>query len=125
MKCIKFLAVAGALILTAAVTSAAQTGGTSSSKPATPSTTQAMDKAAVHHEMGTVSSLSATELVLEHKWRGKEVKTTFTLDSNTKKEGSISRGEEVTIYYHHEKGERIATEIKASQTKSSTETKKS
>jgi predicted RNA-binding protein (virulence factor B family) len=123
MKCLRFLALAGALILTAAIATAAQTSATSNSKQATQSSPQA--KAVVHHEMGTVSSLTGTELMLAHKWRGKEEKTKFTLDSNTKKEGSITQGQEVTVYFHHEKGERIATEIKASQTKPSTETKKS
>jgi hypothetical protein len=123
MKCMRFLTLAGALVLTAAIATAAQTSGTSSSRPATQSSTQGKD--VVHHEMGTVSSLTGTELVLAHKWRGREEKTKFTLDSNTKKDGTISQGEEVTVYFHHEKGERIATEIKASQTKSSSETKKS
>lgn len=124
MKKGSFLAVIAALILAAGAAFAAQSSGTSNTKPATQSATQA-EKAVVHHETGMVSSMTGTELVLEHKWRGKEEKTKFMLDSNTKKDGTIEQGKEVTVYFRHEKGERLATEIKLSENKVRTETKKS
>lgn len=124
MKKGSFLALVAALVLAAGVAFAAQSSGTSSTKSSTQTTTQA-DKAVVHHETGMVSSMTGTELVLEHKWRGKEEKTTFMLDSNTKKDGTIGQGKAVTVYFRHEKGERLATEIKLSENKPSTETKKS
>jgi translation elongation factor P/translation initiation factor 5A len=124
MKCVKFFVLAGVLILTAGVAIADQSSGTSSSKPATQPVTQEKEKAVVHHETGTVSSVTGTELVLAHKWRGKEEKAKFTLDSSTKKEGSIAQGGHVTVYYHFEDGQRVATELKASQTKPHVETRK-
>ena len=80
--------------------------------------------ATVHHERGKVSSLAANELVLEHSWKGKEEKTKFTLESDTKKDGDIKDGDRVVVYYHFEKGQRIATELRALRTNSKIETKK-
>lgn len=125
MKNEKILVLAVALIVTAGVVAVAgQTSGTNSGKQTPQSATDTAAKATVHHERGTVSSVAANELVLDHKWRGKEEKTTFTLASNTKKEGNIAKGDRVMVSYHFEKGHRIATELKALGTKSKTETKK-
>jgi hypothetical protein len=57
--------------------------------------------------MGTVSSVTANELILNHTWRGKEEKTKFTLDSRTNKEGNVGQGDHVVVYYHLEKGQRV------------------
>src|ERR1700751_5470211 len=121
MKPEKMLTLAAALVLTAGVALATQTKTTS------PKTTNAsVDTAstsAVHHEMGTVASVTSNELVLDHTWKGKQEKTKFTLDSATKKEGNVKQGDHVVVYYHLEKGQRIATELKARTSKP--ETKKS
>jgi hypothetical protein len=75
-------------------------------------------KTTVHEEMGTVSSLTSSELVLAHTVKGKQEQTTFKLDSSTKKEGTIDKGAHVAVYYKDQNSERIATEIKAEPKKS-------
>lgn len=107
MKPEKMWTLAAALVLTVGVACATQT------KTTKPSLTTA-STSAVHHEMGTVGSVTSNELVLDHTWKGKQEKTKFTLDSATKKEGNVKQGDHVVVYYHLEKGQRIATELKSS-----------
>jgi hypothetical protein len=89
---------------------------TSSHNNATKSTNMA--EATVHEEMGTVSSMTSSELVLSHTVKGKQEETTFKVDSSTKKEGTIDKGAHVAVYYKDQNHERIATEIKAEPKKS-------
>lgn len=72
----------------------------------------------VHEEMGTVSSMTSSELVLSHMVKGKQEETTFKLDSSTKKEGTIDKGAHVAVYYKDQDHERVATEVKAEPKKS-------
>jgi hypothetical protein len=113
------------LTVAAGLAIASQTSGTNSGKQARQSNTQTTAKATVHHERGTVSSMAANELILDHTWKGKEEKTKFTLNSDTKKEGNVAKGDHVTVYYRFEKGQRIATDLRTVENKSKTETKKS
>jgi hypothetical protein len=126
MKSGKIFALAVTLIVAAGVVAiASQTSGTNSGKQTSQSATHTRTKATVHHERGTVSSVAANELVLDHTWKGKEEKTKFKMDSDTKKEGSVDKGDHVMVYYRFEKGQRIATELKALGPKTKAETKKS
>jgi hypothetical protein len=83
---------------------------TSSHNNATKSTN--MPEATVHEEMGTVSSMTSSELVLSHTVKGKQEETTFKVESSTKKEGKIDQGAHVAVYYRDQNHERIATEVK-------------
>ncbi|HKV25190.1 MAG TPA: hypothetical protein VJN93_11420 [Candidatus Acidoferrum sp.] len=96
-------------------------------KSATTKTTTATAKAkaTVYHRTGTIESITDTDLVLGRKWKGKEENTTFVLNTDTKKEGSLDKGEMATVYYHMDKKERVATEVKISQAKTKIATKKS
>jgi hypothetical protein len=89
---------------------------TSSHNDATKNTNTA--EATVHEEMGTINSMTSSELVLSHTVAGKEEQTTFRLDSSTKTEGKIDQGAHVAVYYKDQSHERIATEIKAEPKKS-------
>jgi len=120
----KWLALVAMLLFAAGGVVASQTSGTSQTK-AKESATTSKTATTVHHEMGTVSSVTSNELVLDHTWKGKAEKTKFTLDSDTKEEGNVAQDDHVTVYYHMEKGERVATELKAMAAKPATETKKS
>ncbi|MGB2640211.1 MAG: hypothetical protein WAN32_14780, partial [Candidatus Acidiferrum sp.] len=82
-------------------------------------------KPAVYHRMGTISSVSDSDLVLEHKWKGKEESTKFVLNSDTKKEGDLDKGKMATVYYHMDNKQRIATEVKVMEPKTSEAPKKS
>jgi Domain of unknown function (DUF5666) len=113
MKSAKWLGLAVALLFAAGGVMASQTSGTSSAKQTTATSTNAKATVTTHHEMGTVDSVTANDLVLDHNWKGKTEKTKFTIDSNTKKDENVKAGDHITVYYHREtNGDRIATEIK-------------
>ena len=124
MKKGKLIALAGVLVLMAGIAVAGTTSKTSNTKT-TQNTTEAKTSATLHHETGTVSSVTANELILDHTWKGKAEKTTFTLDSTTKKEGNLKQGDRLIVYYHVDKGQRVATDIKQSAMTPKSETKKS
>jgi hypothetical protein len=96
------------MLATGAAALAAQTSSQSSSTKSsnTANTT-------VHEEMGTVHSLTSSELVLSHTVKGKQEETTYKLDSSTKKEGTIEKGTHVAVYFKDQNHQRIATEVKA------------
>lgn len=71
-----------------------------------------------HEEMGTISSLNSSQLVLSHTVKDKQEETTFKMDSSTKKEGTVEQGSRVAVFYKDQNHERIATEIKAEPKKS-------
>jgi hypothetical protein len=124
MKTRYFILLAGALLLCGeGATISART--TSPKSTTTQTTTQAKAKPAVYHRMGTISSVTDSDLVLEHKWKGKEENTNFVLNSDTKKEGTLDKGEMATVYYRFTNKQRIATEIKVTPAKSATTSKKS
>ena len=101
---------------TAGVALAGQTS--TQSKTTTSTTTTNNTKMAVHHEMGTIASLTASDLILSHKYNGKQESTTFMLNPSTKKQGTIDKGARVEVYYKFENHQRIATEVKSEGTKS-------
>jgi hypothetical protein len=114
MKISKSLILSAALMFaTGGAALAAQT-----SAQTTTTKTSANANLALHKEMGTVSSLTNSEMVLTHTVKGKQEKTTFKLDANTKKEGAIDKGTHVLVYFKDQNHERIVTEVKAEPTKS-------
>ena len=121
MKVARFFVPLAVLILGCAFTSAART------TPTNPKTTNKTTKAAVHHMTGTVTSVSGSDLVLAHEWKGKKEETKFVLDSTTKKEGDITKGAHATVSYEMQNKERKATNVKVVAMKSpkSAKTKKS
>lgn len=121
MKVARLFVPLAVLILGCAFTSAART------TPTNPKTTNKTTKAAVHHMTGTVTSVSGSDLVLAHEWKGKKEETKFVLDSTTKKEGDITKGAHATISYEMQNKERKATNVKVVAMKSpkSAKTKKS
>ena len=104
MKRGKIFTLAVAFVLTAGVALATQTKtNTSKQAPASVKTTAA---SVMHHETGTIASLTSNQLTLDHTWKGKQEQTKFTLDSATKKEGNVAKGDHVVVYYHLENGQR-------------------
>jgi hypothetical protein len=116
----KLMKISKSMILSAALMFAAGGAALAAQTSAQTTTTKTSANAhlALHKEMGTVSSLTNSEMVLTHTVKGKQEKTTFKLDSNTKKEGTIDKGTHVAVYFKDQNHERIATEIKAEPTKS-------
>jgi hypothetical protein len=114
MKSLKLFSFLAVLILGCAAISVARTAPTKTDAKKSTATT----KMSVHHMMGTVSSVSDSELVLEHQWKGKKEETKFALDSSTKKEGDITKGCHASVTYKMDNKERKATEVKVSAMKS-------
>ncbi|HUO33595.1 MAG TPA: DUF5666 domain-containing protein [Candidatus Acidoferrum sp.] len=93
-------------------------------KPTAKSTTTTATKTTTHEMHGTVSSVTASELVLTHEWKGKTEETKFTVNSSTKKDGTLAKGDAVLVKYEYSNHVRTATEITPTTAKSPT-TKKS
>jgi hypothetical protein len=75
-------------------------------------------QATIHSEVGTVDSMTNSDLVLAHNYKGKTHDVNFVLNSNTKKDGTITKGERVRVYFKNQNNQHIATEVKAAPTKS-------
>ncbi|HTU36219.1 MAG TPA: hypothetical protein VMF66_20640 [Candidatus Acidoferrum sp.] len=76
-----------------------------------------MTKSPTHHEWGVVQSMTDTDLTLTHMYKGKTETSTFKLDPNTKKMGTIDQGSRVEVFYKNENGDHIATEVKMAKSK--------
>ena len=110
-----------ALVLTVALmfgTAGIALAGQASTQSKTTTTTTKTTTAAMHHQMGTVASMTTSDLVLSHEYKGKTESTKFMLDPSTKKEGTIDKGAKVEVYYKTENHQHIATEVKAESKKS-------
>lgn len=111
-------------VLLVSATLALFTGGVTLAAKAHPannpskSSTTTNAKATVHSETGTVNSITNSDMVLEHSYKGKTHDVKFVVNSDTKQDGTIKQGEHVRVYFKHENGQRIATEVKPVPTKS-------
>lgn len=65
-----------------------------------------------HQATGTVKSVSSTRLVLIKQFGRNKTDWTFQLSGDTKMQGVPAKAARVTVYYHEEKGQRIADKIK-------------
>lgn len=121
MKSPKSLAVASAFLLTGGIALA-----TPPQKAATPPQTkayqsenmntngkQATAEGAQHCVIGTVDSVSNSAVVISHKYDGQEKTSDFRVKSSTKKEGNITKGERVAVYYDNVNSQHVATMLKA------------
>lgn len=126
MKSGKSILMSVALILGCAGLVTASFAASPTTAKSTTNTASATDTKPKTHEIrGTVSTVNDTELVVSHTWKGKTEETKFTMNSSTRKDGKIARGDEVTVMYQYENKARTATEIKPEASKSTTAAKKS
>lgn len=91
---------------------ASRAASPATAKSGTTSATTSTTKPRTHEMKGTVSSLTDSELVLSHTWKGKTEETKFTLNSSTKKDGTLAKGNEVVVMYQYDNHQRTATEVK-------------
>jgi len=112
MRIGKLLSVAAAVILSAGMAMAA-TLATTSTKTKTSSTTTSMT---TRHVMGTISSVSTSNLVLSRKMNGKTQNESFVLNSSTKEKGTPAKGDRATIYYHVSNNQNVATNVTITKT---------
>jgi len=75
-----------------------------------------------HTAVGTIASMSDNQLVVNEKVKGKEQPVTFKLDSSTQKSGNLHQGTLVTVQYHSDKSEKVASSVRERST-NGTETK--
>jgi len=66
---------------------------------------------------GDVVSVSDTSLTLSHKVKGKMEQTSYTLTSETKREGTVESGAKATVHYKMESGQELATLVKVKPAK--------
>lgn len=116
MKIGKLLTLAATLVLCAGVGMAARTPTTTNSSKTNTSTSAKMT---THHLTGTISSVTGSDLVVTHKYKGKDENSTFMLNSATKKEGNLNKGSLAVVYYELKNNQKIATEVKVNETKKS------
>jgi hypothetical protein len=70
-------------------------------------------KAGAHQANGTITSIEGNSLVLDHKVKGKDEKTTFTMNDSTKKTGDLVVGAKATVHYTVANGQNVATMVQA------------
>jgi hypothetical protein len=76
--------------------------------------TRANSHSKLYEQKGTVSKVTGSSLVLLHRANGKETRTAFQLNSNTKREGMVDKGSQVDVFYRNNgNGIRVATLVKA------------
>jgi len=68
-----------------------------------------------HQATGIVVSLSDTSLTIARGRGEKKTNWLFTRTERTRWQGIIKRGAKVVVYYHEEKGKRIADRIKVTE----------
>jgi hypothetical protein len=103
-----FLGAIATLVFSAGIAFAAPTTQTSTSQ-----SKSSPVKVETHHLMGTISSINNSDLVVSHKYNGKLENTTFVMNSATKKEGSLVKGDRATVYYQVNDKQNVATDVKA------------
>ena len=90
---------------------AAQTGAAPSKKPA-----PAAKSTAAAHEMtstGTIASIDAAHVTINHQVKGKDESTTFVLKPDTQRDTTLAAGTHVSIRYHKENSDLVASSVHA------------
>ena len=113
MKSRKFLTIAAAVVFSSGIVMASPSTATNSNANAANSTTT------THHLMGTISSINSSDIVVSHQYKGSTKDSTFVLNSATKKEGTLAKGDRATIYYQVNNKRNVATDVKANPPKNS------
>src|SRR5215471_2874642 len=103
-------ALSAAMIVTLSVASVGSQNDKAKSNP--PADPQAKtSQPATHFTQGTIASIDANRLVIARKVRGKEEQTSFTLDSQTERDGNLAAGTRVSVQYREENGQKVAAAV--------------
>jgi Cu/Ag efflux protein CusF len=126
VKGFKSLAITSAFLLTGGIALAAPQNTTARQNATTPpqtkeyqsenmntNGTQATAEGTQHCVIGTVDSVTDSSVTVSHKYMGQEKTTSFKVKPSTKKEGSITKGERVAVYYNNVNNQHVATTVKA------------
>jgi Domain of unknown function (DUF5666) len=108
---------------------AAQTGAAPGQKPALAAKSAAAAKAMT--STGTIASIDAGHVTINHQVKGKDESTTFVLKPDTQRDATLTAGARVSIRYHKENNDLVASSVhaqtataKASASKAKTGAKK-
>src|SRR2546425_1381716 len=106
----RFVLIAGAAAPFYAV---ALTGQHSKANSAPPAVPQAKTiQPATHFTQGTITSIDANQLAITKKVRRKAKQESFTLDSQTQRNGNLPAGTRVSVQYREQNGEKIAAAVR-------------
>jgi hypothetical protein len=102
-----------ALALVLIFSGAAHAAQTAAPKKAPAATAK---KAAATHDMtgtGVISSIDATHLTITRKVNGKDEPMTVVLTPETKRDATLAAGTKVSVRYHKENNDEVATSVRA------------
>jgi hypothetical protein len=91
-------------------------GAAHAAQTAAPKKATAAKKSAAAGEMmiaGTIASIDATHLTINHKVKGKDESMTLVLAPTTKQEGTLEPGAKVSVRYHKENNDQVASSVRA------------
>ena len=106
--CAALLLAAGPVVDRVAAKAASQTAGKAAGQVSPPVTPQLKR----HQATGSVASSGANQLVLLKTFGRNQARWNFVLNAKTKLDGKVTKGTRVRIYYHDDKGQRVAEQIK-------------
>src|SRR5881397_2242405 len=106
----RFVLIAGVAATLYAVALNGQHSKANSDPPAVPQAKTIQP--ATHFTQGTITSIDANQLVITKKVRRKAKQESFTLDSQTQRNGNLSAGTRVSVQYREEKGQKVAAAVR-------------
>ena len=106
----RFALIAGLSVAVCTAALAAQQTKVKSNLPAVPPAKTSQP--ATHFTQGTIASIDANRMVIARKVRGKEEQTSFTLDSQTERNGNLAAGTRVSVQYREENGQKVAAAVR-------------
>ena len=108
--CERFAFIAAVSVALCAATLGGQQTNAKSSPPADPPAKTIQP--ATHFTQGTITSISANQMVIASKVRGQAKQASFTLNSQTQRNGNLAAGTRVSVQYREEKGQKVATAVR-------------
>ena len=106
----RFALIAGLIVVLSVSIIAGQKD--SKAKPNPPAAPQAKTQPATHFTQGTIASIDANEMVITKKVRGKAKQASFTLNSETQRNGTLAAGTRVSVQYREQNGQNIAAAVR-------------
>jgi hypothetical protein len=73
---------------------------------------------------GTIASIDATHVTINHQVKGKDESTTFVLTPDTKRDTTLAAGTHVAIRYHKQNNDLVASSVHAQTTSAKAGTSK-
>src|SRR5438309_2082636 len=101
----RLASIAGLAVALCAVGVNGQHSKSNSNPPANPQAKT--NQPATHFTQGTITSIDASQMVITRKVRSKAKQASFTLNSQTQRNGSLAAGTRVSVRYREENGQMI------------------